>query len=237
MNMMSTEPPSSALRALSPAKSRGRRLKVSAFSRFFQREKVAGGRMRDCKLRSLLNLLSILCIIGAITLLGKSCWITLKAEVAQVLLHKAFTQSMATGEPVKPWSWADTWPVAEVSIPRIGAEAIVLNGATSEALAFGPTWLPDTPKPGERGTTVIAAHRDTHFAFLKDVALNDQIQITRTDGLTFHYKVTTMRVANWNTSGIDRYAKGHNLVLSTCYPFDAITHGSQRYIVEAELVN
>jgi sortase A len=237
MNTMSTEPPSSALRALSPAKSRGRRLKVSAFSHFFQREKVAEGRMRDRKLRSLLNLLSTLCIIGAITLLGKSCWITLKAEVAQVLLHRAFTQSMATGEPVKPWSWADTWPVAEVRIPRIGAEAIVLNGATSEALAFGPTWLPDTSKPGEPGTTVIAAHRDTHFAFLKDVAVKDQITITRTDGLSFNYQVTNLRVANWNTSGIDRHAKGHNLVLSTCYPFDAITHGSQRFIVEAELVN
>jgi sortase A len=237
MNTMSTEPPSSALRAPSPAKRRGRRLTVSAFSRFFQREKVAKGRMRDCKLRSLFNLLSILCIIGALTLLGKSCWITLKAEVAQVLLHRAFTQSMATGESVKPWSWADTWPVAEVSIPRIGAEAIVLNGATSEALAFGPTWLPDTPKPGERGTTVIAAHRDTHFSFLRDVAINDQINLTRTDGLTFNYKVTNLRIASWNSSGIDRHARGHHLVLTTCYPFDAVTRGSQRYIVEAELVN
>jgi sortase A len=240
MNTMSTETPSSALRAPSPAKRRGRRLTVSAFSRFFQREKVAEGRMRDCKPSSILNLLNflaILCIIGAVTLLGKSCWITLKAEVAQVLLHRAFTQSMASGENIKPWSWADTWPVAEVRIPRIGAEAIVLNGATSEALAFGPTWLPDTPKPGEPGTAVIAAHRDTHFAFLKDVAINDQIQLTRTDGLTFQYKVTNMRVAKWNTSGIDRHARGHHLVLTTCYPFDAVTRGNQRYIVEAELVN
>ena len=235
MNTMSIETPSSALRAPSPAKRRGGRLTVSAFSRFFHREKVAEGRMRDRKLRSLLNLLSIICIIGAVTLLGKSCWITLKAEVAQVLLHRAFTHSIASGEPVKPWRWADTWPVAEVRIPRIGAEAIVLNGATSEALAFGPTWLPDTPKPGERGTTVIAAHRDTHFVFLKDVAVNDEITLTRTDGLTFNYKVSNLRIANWNTSRIDRYAKGHHLVLSTCYPFDAITHGNQRYIVEAEM--
>jgi sortase A len=226
----------SPLRGAPPAKGpreKAKRFSPSAFLGQGSTAKPGGG----VSTHSLLNLLSILCIIGAITLLGKSCWITLKAEVAQVLLHKAFTQSIASGEPVKPWSWADTWPVAEVRIPRIGAEAIVLNGATSEALAFGPTWLPDTPKPGERGTTVIAAHRDTHFAFLKDVALNDQIQVTRTDGITFQYKVTNLRVANWNTSGIDRHATGHNLVLSTCYPFDAITHGSQRFIVEAELVN
>ena len=214
------------------------REKVTSFSpsAFLGRGRTAkpGG---GASTRTLLNLLAILCIIGATILLGKSCWITLKAEVAQVLLHKAFTQSIATGENIKPWSWADTWPVAEIRIPRIGAEAIVLNGATSEALAFGPTWLTDTPKPGEPGTTVIAAHRDTHFAFLKHVAVNDKITLTRTDGLTFNYKVTNMRVAIWNTSQIDRHARGHHLVLSTCYPFDAMTRGVQRYIVEAELVN
>ncbi len=186
---------------------------------------------------SLLNLLAALCVIGATVMLGKSCWITLKAEVSQVLLQQAFNQSIATGETVKPWGWADTWPVAEVRIPRIDAEAIVLHGATSESLAFGPAYLPDTPKPGERGTTVIAAHRDTHFAFLKDVAVNDVIQVKRSDGLMFTYRVTNMRVAQWNASGIDRHARGHHLVLSTCYPFDGVTRGSERYIVEAELVN
>jgi sortase A len=170
-------------------------------------------------------------------MLGKSCWITLKAEVSQILLERAFTQSIATGAAVKPWGWADTWPVAEVRIPRIGAEAIVLHGATGEALAFGPAYLPDTPKPGERGTSVIAAHRDTHFAFLKEVVVNDQIQITRNDGLTFTYQVTNLRVAKWNASGIDRHAAGHKLVLSTCYPFDGVARGEERFIVEAVLVN
>ncbi len=237
MRIMSTTRPSSALSGTFSHEKAWEKANTSAFSRFFQREKVAEGRMRAGKLRSLLNLLSILLIIGAATMLGKSCWITLKAEVAQILLHRAFTQSMASGENIKPWSWADTWPVAEIKIPRIGAEAIVLNGSTSEALAFGPTWLPDTPKPGEPGTSVIAAHRDTHFSFLKNVALNDQITITRSNGLTFHYRVTNLRVANWNTSGIDRHATGHHLVLTTCYPFDAVTRGTQRYIVEAELAN
>jgi sortase A len=170
-------------------------------------------------------------------MLGKSCWITLKAEVSQVLLNRAFTQSIATGEKVKPWGWADTWPVAEVRIQRLSADAIVLHGSTTEALAFGPAYLPDTPLPGERGTTVIAAHRDTHFAFLKDVEVNDRIEITRSDGLIFTYLVTNLRVAKWNATGIDRHAKGHKLVLSTCYPFDAVTRGDDRFIVEAELAN
>ncbi len=186
--------------------------------------------------RSILNLLTVLCIAGAVLMLGKSSWIMLKAEVSQVLLARAFSQSVAAGEAVKPWSWADTWPVAEISIPRIGASAIVLNGATPESLAFGPAHVAETPRPGERGTSVIAAHRDTHFAFLKDVVVGDLISITRSDGLTFRYAVTGMRVADWNKSGIDAHAPGHKLVLSTCYPFGSVVHGPERYIVEAAMV-
>ncbi len=41
----------------------------------------------------------------------------MKAEVSQILLDRAFTQSIATGENIKPWGWADTWPVAQVRVP------------------------------------------------------------------------------------------------------------------------
>ncbi len=186
--------------------------------------------------RSILNLLSLLFFAGAVVMLGKSCWITLKAEVAQVLLERAFSQSVVSGRPVKAWNWADTWPVAKVSVARLGEEAIVLQGASGEALAFGPALLNETSRPGERGTSVIAAHRDTHFRFLKDVLVGDVITIARNDGLTFHYRITTTRVVTWDRSGIDRHASGFNLVLSTCYPFDALTQGMQRYLVEAVMV-
>jgi sortase A len=194
------------------------------------------GRGEEKKQISFLNLLCVLCFIGATLMLGKSSWIMLKAEVAQVLLHKAFTQSIATGEKVKAWSWADTYPVAEVRVPRINASAIVLEGATPEALAFGPAHLSDTPDVGEKGTVVFAAHRDTHFRFLQNVRAGDVVDVTRNDGLTFQYQITTTRVAEYNQSGIERHASGHHLVLSTCWPFDAITHGTARYIVEAEMV-
>ena len=166
----------------------------------------------------------------------KAAYIPAKAIVAQVMLERAFTQSLVTGQPVKAWGWADTWPVARLEINRIGAEAIVLKGASGEALAFGPSLLDETSRIGERGTAVIAAHRDTHFAFLKDVALGDVVSLTRANGLRFDYRVTGTRIADADASGIDRHAPGFHLVLSTCYPFDAVLHGKQRYIVEAELV-
>jgi sortase A len=182
------------------------------------------------------NLLSILLIALSLILFGNSFYIYVKAQLAQVLLERAFSQSLTTGKPVKAWSWSDTYPVARISVDRINAEAIVLQGASGEALAFGPALLNETARPGERGTSVMAAHRDTHFAFLQKVKVGDLIKITRNDGLLFTYRATQMRVVDASNSGIDRHAAGFHLVLSTCYPFGAITHGTQRYLVEAELV-
>jgi sortase A len=186
--------------------------------------------------RSILNLLSVLCAVGALWLFGQSAYILAKAQLAQVLLERAFAQSIATGKPVKAWSWADTWPVARVEVARIGASAIVLKGTSGEAMAFGPGLMNETAAIGAPGTAVIAAHRDTHFAFLRDVVAGDIVAITRSDGGRFTYRVTGTRIVDWNRSGIDRHAAGFNLVLATCYPFDAITRGPQRYVVEAELI-
>ena len=186
--------------------------------------------------RSFLNFLSALCLALSLFLFGQSAWIFAKAQLAQVLLERAFNLAVVTGEPVKAWSWADTWPVARIEISRIQASAIVLHGGSGEALAFGPALLDETARIGERGTAVVSAHRDTHFAFLKDVVVGDRISITRDDGLVFTYRVTGTSIVDWNASGINRHASGFNLVLATCYPFDAITRGSQRYLVHAKLV-
>ncbi len=186
--------------------------------------------------RGILNIISGLLMIASLALFGHSIWIFAKAQLAQVLLERAFTQSIITGKPVKAWSWADTYPIARIKIDRIGAEAIVLKGASGEAMAFGPALVNETARPGERGTSVMAAHRDTHFSFLKNVKVGDLIEVTRDDGLSFTYRASNMRVVNWDQSGIDAHAAGFHLVLATCYPFNAITHGPLRYMVEAELV-
>lgn len=186
-------------------------------------------------LRSPLTLISIAVIACGLILLSQGLWIHAKAYAAQILLERAFTQSIATSEKVKPWAWADTWPVARIEAPRLAASTIALNGASGQALAFGPGHLQNTPKAGETGTAVYAAHRDTHFAFLKDVEKGDLIRITRDDGKTYSYRATQMTVTRWDEAQIDIHAAGSHLVLATCYPFDAVTQGPLRYLVYATL--
>ncbi|WP_176036966.1 class GN sortase [Brucella tritici] len=185
--------------------------------------------------RSLLPALGMVLIAMGLAIAGQGIWIHAKAFAAQILLEKAFSESIETGAPVKPWNWADTWPVARIEAPRLNESAIALKGASGQALAFGPAHLDNTPMAGERGTAIYAAHRDTHFAFLKNIEKNDQILVTRSDGKKVSYRVSYMTVARWDEANIAPDSEGHHLVLATCYPFDAITPGPLRYLVHADM--
>jgi sortase A len=177
----------------------------------------------------------LLAIIGLV-LFGQGAYIHAKARLAQVLLERAFEQTVTTGREIKPWSWADTWPVARIEVKRLGAHAIVLAGSSGQALAFGPGHVERTPDAGERGVAVYSAHRDTHFAFLKDVIIGDEIKVTRRDGRHFRYRVDGTSVVRFDASGIDPLTEGYHLVLSTCWPFDALTSGPERYLVHASMI-
>ena len=182
------------------------------------------------------SILPLLLAITGLILFGQGAYIHAKARLAQVLLERAFEKTVATGREIKPWSWADTWPVARIEVKRLGAHAIVLAGSSGQALAFGPGHVERTPSAGERGVAVYSAHRDTHFAFLKNVVIGDEIEVTRSDGKHVRYRVNGTSVVRFDASGIDPLADGHQLVLSTCWPFDALTSGPERYLVHASMI-
>jgi sortase A len=173
---------------------------------------------------------------AGLVLFGQGAYIHAKALLAQVLLERAFTETIATGRNTKPWSWADTWPVARIEVNRIGASAIVLAGSSGQALAFGPGHVELTANAGERGVAVYSAHRDTHFRFLKDVRIGDEIEVTRRDGKVFRYRADSHSVVRFDQFGIDALSNGYELVLSTCWPFDAVTPGPDRYLLHATLI-
>ncbi|USJ22072.1 class GN sortase [Ensifer adhaerens] len=182
-----------------------------------------------------LAIISLIALAGLL-LIGKGFYMKAKAEVSQVLLKRTFEAQLHGNPDGKPWPWADFQTAAEISAPRINRSAIVLQGASGEALAFGPALLTTTPLPGDEGTSVIAAHRDTHFRWLKEVNPGDLLVLTRKDGRRFLFRAGESRVARWDESGINASASGHHLALATCWPFDAIEQGPMRYIVDAELI-
>lgn len=181
-------------------------------------------------------LVPLLLAIGGFVLVGQGAYIHAKALLAQLLLERAFNETIATGRDSKPWPWADTWPVARIEVKRIGASAIVLAGSSGQALAFGPGHLEFTADAGERGVAVYSAHRDTHFRFLRDVRIGDEIEVTRRDGKIFRYRADSQTVVRFDQFGIDPLTSSYELVLSTCWPFDAMTSGPERYLLHATLI-
>jgi sortase A len=180
-------------------------------------------------------LIAVVFVLG-LALFGQGVYIHAKALLAQVLLQRAFAETIETGHATKPWPWADTWPVARIEIKRLHASTIMLAGSSGQALAFGPGHVELTPDAGERGVAVYSAHRDTHFRFLKDVAIGDEIVITRSDGKVFRYRADGSSVVRFDAPGIDPLSNGFEVVLSTCWPFDAVTTGPMRYLLHATLI-
>jgi sortase A len=180
-------------------------------------------------------LAALLVMIGAWQA-GHGAWIQAKAWLAQGLIGHAWSRTLA-GEPrAKPWPWADTWPVARLSLPRLGVERYVLAGSHGATLAFGPGHASETPLPGNAGNSVIGGHRDTHLAFLAEVLPGDEVIVERRDGVQLRYRVSAAEIVDRRDTWIAGQRDGVWLTLVTCYPFDAWrAGGDQRYAVIAEV--
>jgi len=164
--------------------------------------------------------------------MGEGLWIPAKAWAAQLLIAKAWDQAMETRKPVPPWPWADTTPLARLTVPALGVDQIVLAHATGRTLAFGPGHLDGSPAPGEAGLAVISGHRDTNFRFLENVTPGTALRIQRADGVWIDYVVREIAVVDGRTARLPMIGNGPpQLALTTCYPFDALTPGGPLRLV------
>ena len=170
------------------------------------------------------------CALGLATM-AQGTWIPVKAQVAQLLLARAFVASLAEHRPVKPWPWADTAPAARVTVARLGVSDVVLSGGSGQAMAFGPTEL-----RGNDRVTILAAHRDTHFAFIRDLRANDEVVVERIDGTRQRYRVTGFQTVRWNRFAIPGDPPRQLLALATCHPFGATGRGPLRRVAWAEAI-
>lgn len=184
--------------------------------------------------RRVLRGLSVVALALAFGLGASAGWIHVKAALAQVLMERAWLASDHGSKPVPPWPWADIAPLARLQIPRLGTDLIVLDNDSGQALAFGPGWTPHSAAPGTRGVTIISAHRDTQFAVLRELRAGDRIEVSGAAGRR-GYVVSAMHVLDSRRERLPPAHAGDELLLVTCYPFDAIVPGGPlRYVVEAE---
>jgi sortase A len=124
--------------------------------------------------------------------------------------------------------------IGRITIPKIGANYVVVQGTDTDSLEKGPGHYPATALPGLGQTVAIAGHRTTYLAPFRHVdALKpgDRILLKMPYGLftyAVQYRKIVLPTALWVTNNVGY----ERLVLSACNP---LYSAAQRIIIFARL--
>ena len=169
---------------------------------------------------------------AAITLLWQEPVSAYVANQHQQELRTAFVdppQRVIRRQPLKGDS------IARIEIPSIGVDEYVVEGTDLESLRKGPGHYPETPLPGERGTSAIAGHRTTYgapFRHIDELDPGDRIIIDMPDG-RFIYRVEESKIVDDQDLSVLEPVGYRRLMLSACHP---LYSAAQRIIVYAREV-
>jgi sortase A len=193
--------------------------------------------------RPIVRWFGIACLVVASGVGGYLGWLLwgtgLETKAAQRTLRADFVPRIGTlagDDPAPAPLSGDAY--AEIVIPRISLDMIVVQGTDTEDLKSGPGHYADTANPWDaHGRVGIAGHRTTYLApfwNLQQVREGDPITLKTAYGV-FTYRVDHVFVIPSTGSGIvlDQTVRP-TLVLTTCNPrFSA----SERLIVTADRVD
>lgn len=184
-----------------------------------------------------MTLLGLALVLIGLWETGSGAWIYVKAQLAQVLLQRAWAGTLSGQRDVKPWPWADTWPIARSVVPSLAIDQIVLEGAYGRTLAFGPGHVESTGPLEGSDSIILTGHRDTHFRFLEKLQAGEIILVQARTGRWHRFAVRGRQVVDSRKATISAQEGKSQLILVTCYPFAAIVPGGPlRYMVTAEIV-
>ena len=125
--------------------------------------------------------------------------------------------------------------IARIMIPSIGLSKYVVEGTDVASLRKGPGHYPDTPLPGQHGTTAIAGHRTTYgapFRHINELKRGQRIIIDMPDG-RFVYSVQGSKIVDDQDLSVLTPVGYRRLMLSACHP---LYSAAQRIIVYARQV-
>lgn len=169
---------------------------------------------------------------AAVTLLWQEPVSAYFSERQQIKLEKALI------DPPKRVVRKEPLPgdaLGKLLIPSIGVSEYVIEGTDAENLRKGPGHYPDTPLPGQKGTSAIAGHRTTYGAPFRDldkVKKGDRIIMELPYG-TFVYRVDKTQIVDDSALWVTRPVGHKQLVLTACHP---LYSAAQRIVTFASQV-
>jgi sortase A len=168
---------------------------------------------------------------AGITLLWQEPVSAYFSERQQVKLEKALVDPPARVVRKEPLR-GDA--LGKLVIPSIGVSEYVVEGTDADNLRKGPGHYPDTPLPGQHGTSAIAGHRTTYgapFRNLDKLKKNDRIVVELPYG-TFVYRVDRTQIVDDSALWVTKRVGHDQLVLTACHP---LYSAAQRIVAFARL--
>jgi sortase A len=159
---------------------------------------------------------------------ARAAWDTAAASRAVAASRRAVS------EPGGQRLTAHGAPVAHLVIPSIGLDEIVLEGVDANALNSGPGHVPGSALPGERGNSVISAHRDRHFSGFGSLKIGDLIE-TESASHDDRWRITALKVIDKDSPALFTTTDA-TLTLTTCWPIRFLGTAPERLIITAKPV-
>jgi len=125
--------------------------------------------------------------------------------------------------------------IGEIQVPRLGLNAIVVQGDSPANLRRAIGHLSVSALPGEWGNVALVGHRDTFFRPLRNIRLGDRINFNTAEH-RFEYLVESIEVVAPNDIQVLEPSTGRDLTFVTCFPFYFIGPAPKRFIVHAREV-
>jgi sortase A len=137
--------------------------------------------------------------------------------------------------PLEPHAFLDGEVIGEIQVPRLGLDAIVVQGDSPANLRRAVAHLPKSALPGESGNIALAGHRDTFFRPLRDIRQGDEIRF-KTQTRSFDYLVKSIEVVEPTDIRVLESSSDHDLTLLTCFPVYYVGPAPKRLVVRAREV-
>jgi LPXTG-site transpeptidase (sortase) family protein len=167
-----------------------------------------------------------------IVALGYAGIVFADSHIYQVVEIQKFER---TSIPPSPRILAEGDMLGELQVPRLGLDAIVVQGDSTADLRRAVGHLSESAIPGEWGNVALVGHRDTFFRPLRDIRVGDEIKFkTRERG--FEYVVESIEVVAPTDIRVLETSTGHDLTLVTCFPFHFVGPAPKRFVVRAREV-
>jgi sortase A len=161
--------------------------------------------------------------------LGYAGFVSADSQAYQALEMKKFSQA---GRLSEPHILVEGDVIGEIQVPRLGLNAIVIQGDSPANLRRAVGHLSKSALPGEWGNVALAGHRDTFFRTLRDIRLGDEIRF-KTRERSFEYRVDSIEVVAPTDIRVLESSAGHDLTLLTCFPFHYVGPAPKRLVVRA----